>query len=310
MWKMALAGTTTLAIVGATLVHAQESSRGSETAGRGGAEQPPVRAEDVGPLADAGIAALKSGLGLTPEQERNWPSVEQALRALAKARSDRMTAQRETPPQSEDLIERLRRRADAMSQTAPLLKQLADAAQPLYQSLDDGQKRRFLILARLLRASLGQRRMVRERDAGGSGERGYGGGWGGRDEGRDWYDHPRWGGRHGGRGWGGRDEDRDRYERRGWGGRDGRDWYERRRHDGRGWGGRDDDRDWRDYRDGRGRDEDRDRYERGWGGRRDGRDWYERRGHDGRGWGGRDDNRDWRDHGDDRGGRDDGLDWL
>ena len=40
-------------------------------------------------------------------------------------------------------------RADAMGQRAVALKKLADAAGPLYKSLDDNQKRRFVMLARL-----------------------------------------------------------------------------------------------------------------------------------------------------------------
>jgi hypothetical protein len=40
-------------------------------------------------------------------------------------------------------------RAEVMGQRAAGLKKLADAAGPLYKSLDDGQKRRFAALARL-----------------------------------------------------------------------------------------------------------------------------------------------------------------
>ena len=226
MWKMALAGTATLAIVGATLVHAQDGwRRGSDTGGRGGAEQPPLTAEDRDAFADARIAALKAGLRLTPDQERNWPAFEQALRALAKARIDRMTAQRDAPPPSDDPMERLRRRADAVSRTGTLLKQIADTAQPLYQSLDEAQKRRFWILAHQIRRSMGQHRMGRDR--------------GGREDGHEWR------GRGEGRGWGERDDGRHRRGRddgRGWGGRDdGRD--RRGRDDGRGWGEREDGRD-------------------------------------------------------------------
>jgi hypothetical protein len=35
---------------------------------------------------DARIAALKTALRLTPEQEKNWPAVEQALRDISKER--------------------------------------------------------------------------------------------------------------------------------------------------------------------------------------------------------------------------------
>ncbi len=46
-------------------------------------------------------------------------------------------------------IARLRQGADAMTTRAASLKKLADAAEPLYKSLDDGQKRRFAVLLRM-----------------------------------------------------------------------------------------------------------------------------------------------------------------
>lgn len=44
---------------------------------------------------------------------------------------------------------RLRDRADRMAETAASLKKIADAADPLYKSLDDGQKRRLTMLTRM-----------------------------------------------------------------------------------------------------------------------------------------------------------------
>jgi hypothetical protein len=41
------------------------------------------------------------------------------------------------------------RRAAAMESQGAALKKLADAAGPLYKSLDDGQKRRFAMLAKI-----------------------------------------------------------------------------------------------------------------------------------------------------------------
>ena len=43
---------------------------------------------------------------------------------------------------------RLQRLADSLTMRGSALKRLADTLAPLYQSLDDGQKRRFTILAR------------------------------------------------------------------------------------------------------------------------------------------------------------------
>src|SRR5262245_26047814 len=54
--------------------------------------RPRFSAEDVAAFTDARIAALKAGLKLTAEQEKNWPAVETALRDLAKQRADRANA--------------------------------------------------------------------------------------------------------------------------------------------------------------------------------------------------------------------------
>jgi hypothetical protein len=103
--------------------------------------------EDAGALIDARIAALHSGLKLTADQERMWPAFEQAYRDLAKLRLDR-AAGATAPPSADDPIARMGRRADDLAKRGAALKSFADAAAPLWQSFDDGQKRRFALLAR------------------------------------------------------------------------------------------------------------------------------------------------------------------
>jgi hypothetical protein len=87
-------------------------------------------------------------LQLKPDQEKYWPAVEEAIRARAMARRQRLvnlvaraTGQREFNP-----VELLRDRADALATRAANLKKLADAWQPLYASLDDNQKARLRLL--------------------------------------------------------------------------------------------------------------------------------------------------------------------
>ncbi|MCC6946604.1 MAG: Spy/CpxP family protein refolding chaperone [Bradyrhizobiaceae bacterium] len=109
-----------------------------------------MNADDMSAFADARIAALKAGLKLSAEQEKLWPPVEAALNDLAKKRIDRREQFRAERRDRQDVpnpIERMRRGADFMSETGTDLKRLADAADPLYQSLDDAQKRRFDALA-------------------------------------------------------------------------------------------------------------------------------------------------------------------
>jgi len=143
MWKSFLAGTTALAIAGGAIAYAEQGAPEFERVQRWH-----PTAEDIAAFSDARIAALHAGLKLTAEQEKNWPAVESALRDVAKQRSERFSA-RASADRPKDPIERLNLRAEAMGQQAAALKKLADAAGPLYKSLDDSQKNRFVMLAQL-----------------------------------------------------------------------------------------------------------------------------------------------------------------
>lgn len=124
-----------------------------------------MTAEDRAALVDARIAALKAGLKLTPDQEKNWAPLEAAIREQAKQRAERFAAWREKRDDQEehrhDLIERFQHKAERMTARAADLQRLIGAAKPLYDSLDEGQKRRF---AELLRASAGGRHQHRRRE--------------------------------------------------------------------------------------------------------------------------------------------------
>ncbi len=177
MWKTVLAGTTALAIAGATLAYADQAPGKAE---RMQGWRP--SATDITAFADARIAALHAGLQLTPAQEKNWPAVESAMRDMAKQRAEHFAA-RQNAAKPADPIARMSRRAEAMESRGAALKKLATAAGPLYQSLDQAQKHRFVVLARV---------MGRHGDHGWHGHHG----WRGHD---GWRDH---GGRrdHGPRG--------------------------------------------------------------------------------------------------------------
>jgi hypothetical protein len=153
MWKAFLAGTTALAIAGSSLAFAQQPGPQAPQAGAEGRQHWRPSEQDVDALVDARIAAVKTALKLTPEQEKNWPTVEQVIRDLAKDRYHRRTEWRGQRGDRGpiDPIERLRNRADAMTRTAADLKRLADAADPLYQSLNDDQKHRLFFLVRQMR---------------------------------------------------------------------------------------------------------------------------------------------------------------
>jgi hypothetical protein len=110
-------------------------------------------AEDHAAFTDARIAALKAGLKLTPSQEKNWPALEAALRDAAKARSARMSEWRDKAKEiheRNDVIEGLQLHAKGLSALGAEIGKVADAAKPLFDSLDDAQKRRFGVLLHVL----------------------------------------------------------------------------------------------------------------------------------------------------------------
>ncbi len=151
MKKLLLAGVATLAIAGSTVVYAQHRPWTHE--------HTRLSPEDRAAFADARIAAVHAGLKLTPDQEKLWPPVEAAVRDLVKIRLDRanarMKAREDDTQKQEDPVARLRERADNMAASASALKKIADAADPLYKTLDDGQKRRLKMLTHMHRRSGG-----------------------------------------------------------------------------------------------------------------------------------------------------------
>lgn len=117
-----------------------------------GTSQPQFSPEDFAAFTDARIAALKAGLKLTPAQEKNWPALETALREQAAARAKRMAEWRETakePQEHRSVIEGLQDRAKRLSARSTEMEKLAEAAKPLYDSLDEAQQRRFRPLLRM-----------------------------------------------------------------------------------------------------------------------------------------------------------------
>ena len=150
MWKTVLAGTTVLAIAGASFAFADQGPARHDRAPHWR-----MSTADITAFADARIAALHAGLKLNAEQEKNWPPMESALRDLAKQRTDQFEARKNAQAPA-DPVERLSRRANAIEQRGAALKKLAAAAAPLYQSLDDAQKHRFTVLARLGGQRFGQ----------------------------------------------------------------------------------------------------------------------------------------------------------
>ena len=150
--KLAIVGVAVLAIAGSTAVYAQYRPWFQEHMQH--MQHMRFTPEDRAAFADARIAAIHAGLKLTPDQEKLWPPVEAAVREFAKMKIDRANArmkaaaddQQKDQPAEEDPVTRLRERADNMAASATALKKIADAADPLYKTLDEAQKRRLPFL--------------------------------------------------------------------------------------------------------------------------------------------------------------------
>ena len=141
-----LAGTVAAVISSSSLVFAHQMSD------REGGPRWQPSAADIKAFTDARVAALKAGLELTPDQAKNWPPFEQALRDMVQLRLQRIQAREAGNEQAlASPFDRLARRADDMAKRSAALKKIADAGAPLYQSLDDEQKGRFVRLAHMLR---------------------------------------------------------------------------------------------------------------------------------------------------------------
>ena len=150
-----------LFIVGAPLAHAQQAT----TSPGGPPDHGRLNPAEFKMLTDIRVGVIKAALQLTPEQEKLWPAVDEAIRARAETRYRRLAALGEHMDQARDVdpVQLYRQRADVLADRAAGLRKLADAWQPLYQSLTPDQKTRLRLVTvhaiEGLRTALENRRM-------------------------------------------------------------------------------------------------------------------------------------------------------
>jgi hypothetical protein len=107
---------------------------------------PQLSAEQIVANSDANIDRIKAELNLTPEQEKNWTAFNSAMHYLGHNGADRLNlriarAKRDPP---DDIIEQMRNEAQFLNDRAVDQRNVADAAEPLFASLDDKQKATFI----------------------------------------------------------------------------------------------------------------------------------------------------------------------
>jgi len=96
--------------------------------------------------ADVRTAKLKVDLNLTADQEKNWSGFASAMQDMSRKQADRRIAIRDARAEQQgkfDVLDEMRKNADAQIERSNDQKKLADAAQPLYTTLNEQQKQRF-----------------------------------------------------------------------------------------------------------------------------------------------------------------------
>jgi outer membrane cobalamin receptor len=108
--------------------------------------EPQLTAEQIVANSDADIDRIKAELNLTSDQEKNWTAFNSAMHYLGHNGADRLNlriarAKRDPP---DDIIEQMRNEAQFLNDRAVDQRSVADAAEPLFASLNEKQKAVFI----------------------------------------------------------------------------------------------------------------------------------------------------------------------
>jgi hypothetical protein len=176
MKKGIASGFAVMGVTAAIIVPLSYGAQGRETR----AERSASTISQSTDRAEARIAILKADLRLSTDQAQHWAGLESALNDIAAKRAKRWAAsndlqtgrassnapvapdtsitedeqRRDTDSERYarkarlDDIDEMRRKADAYTVQAEELRQIADAAQPLYDTLDDRQRHRLVQFVR------------------------------------------------------------------------------------------------------------------------------------------------------------------
>ena len=144
MKSILLCALTAVAVSASSL--ALTAAAGDQSAEAAHKERMQHWAADHEAMMDARCGGMKTALKLTPEQNPLWEAFENAVRGGAKSRTDD-TRQIMENRERMSSVERMAATAGHMARRADELKKIAEAAKPLYGSLDDTQKRKFELLS-------------------------------------------------------------------------------------------------------------------------------------------------------------------
>lgn len=144
--KRTLLGTLAAATAAAAL-----ATSGFAVTAEAQTDQQPTHAELVQHWAEAALDAqlksMKTSLRLNADQEELWGPFESAARDGGKAR---VIALQKEQGANLSPMDRLTAKADRLAQSGASLEKMVEAAKPLYATLDDAQKHKFIALGRML----------------------------------------------------------------------------------------------------------------------------------------------------------------
>jgi hypothetical protein len=107
---------------------------------------PQLTADQIVSNSDSYIERIKTELNLTPDQEKHWFGFSSAMHYLGHNGAERLNLRMERakrdPP--DDIIEQMRNESQFLIDRAADQRNVADAAEPLFSSLDDKQKQVFI----------------------------------------------------------------------------------------------------------------------------------------------------------------------
>ena len=138
--KRSISILTMTAVVGSSLAMAgvaMAQQPANPAPARPTAPMPQYTAADANAVLNARIAALKTVIALTPDQEKLWPPVEAAIRDIAKSSFERLK-QRLAGPPTTDFLVALGKIADNEEARAKDLKTFIAAAKPLVATAQPG----------------------------------------------------------------------------------------------------------------------------------------------------------------------------
>jgi LTXXQ motif family protein len=104
---------------------------------------------DRATIVDARIAAIKAGLRLTPAQEKDWDNLEKVARQVIAARAERQKeAVKEAAAfrEKDDVVSGMKLASKDLTARGEELQRVAEAAAPLFASMDAIQRHSFAVL--------------------------------------------------------------------------------------------------------------------------------------------------------------------